>query len=70
MTGSERSVAMALTYYHPYVSGLTEAARLVAEGLVARGWRVTVVASRHERELPPCERVGESTSSELLSLLG
>lgn len=57
MMPADRSVAMALTYYHPYVSGLTEAARLVAEGLAARDWRVTVVASRHDRELPPRERV-------------
>ena len=30
---------MALTYYVPYVSGLTETARVIAEGLAARGWR-------------------------------
>lgn len=43
---------MALTYYSPYVSGLTNAARDVAEGLTARGWKVRVVATRHDRDLP------------------
>ena len=49
---------MALTYYAPYVSGLTETARVIAEGLAARGWRVTVVATRHDRALPKRETVG------------
>ena len=48
-------VAIALDYYAPYVSGLTECARIVAEGLVERGLRVVVVASRHDDDLPPCE---------------
>jgi glycosyltransferase involved in cell wall biosynthesis len=42
----------AVTYYTPYVSGLTEAVRIIAEGLAARGWRVAVVAARHDRSLP------------------
>jgi glycosyltransferase involved in cell wall biosynthesis len=41
-----------LTYYVPYVSGLTNYARDVAEGLAARGRRVTVVTTRHRRDLP------------------
>jgi glycosyltransferase involved in cell wall biosynthesis len=45
-------IVMALNYYSPYVSGLTEASRLVAEELVRRGHRVTVVAAQHEKELP------------------
>lgn len=43
---------MALTYYAPYVSGLTNAARDVAVGLAARGQRVTVVATQHDPALP------------------
>jgi glycosyltransferase involved in cell wall biosynthesis len=43
---------VALNYYAPYVSGVTEVARIVAEGLSARGWDVTVVASRHDEALP------------------
>jgi glycosyltransferase involved in cell wall biosynthesis len=41
-------VTVMLDYYTPYVSGLTEAARLTAEGLAARGWRVAVVCARHD----------------------
>ena len=44
-------VVMALTYYAPYVSGLTEAARVVAEGLAAEGRRVLVVTTRHDPSL-------------------
>lgn len=44
-------VVIALNYYSPYVSGLTNVARDVAEGLAARGWRVTVVASQHDPKL-------------------
>ena len=34
---STYDVVVGLTYYAPYVSGVTEAARVVAEGLAARG---------------------------------
>ncbi|MCW2529514.1 MAG: glycosyl transferase group 1 [Pseudonocardiales bacterium] len=50
-------LVVALNYYAPYVSGLTDTAKVVAEGLAARGWRVAVVAARHDRELPPRERL-------------
>jgi glycosyltransferase involved in cell wall biosynthesis len=45
-------LAVVLNYYSPYVSGLTESAREIAEGLAARGRKVAVVASRHDRSLP------------------
>jgi glycosyltransferase involved in cell wall biosynthesis len=45
-------LTVALTYYEPYVSGLTHTARCVAEGMAARGWRVAVVAAQHDRTLP------------------
>ena len=41
-------VVMAVNYYAPYISGLTEAARIVAEALAAQGKRVLVVAGQHE----------------------
>ncbi len=44
-------VVMALTYYAPYVSGLTNAARDVAVGLARQGWRVSVVATQHDPAL-------------------
>ncbi len=47
-----------LTYYAPYVSGLTNVARDVAEGLAARGWQVCVVACQHDPDLPTRERLG------------
>ena len=46
---------VALDYYAPYVSGLTNVARDVAEGLAARGHRVRVLTSRHDRSLPERE---------------
>ncbi|MBD8529902.1 MULTISPECIES: glycosyltransferase family 4 protein [unclassified Massilia] len=45
-------LVIALNYYRPYVSGLTNVARDVAEGLAARGWRITVVAAQHAPALP------------------
>jgi len=47
-----------LTYYSPYVSGLSNMARDIAEGLAERGRRVTVVTSRYDRSLPREERIG------------
>ena len=43
---------IALTYYTPYVSGLTNAARDLAEGLAERGKRVRVITTRHDASLP------------------
>jgi glycosyltransferase involved in cell wall biosynthesis len=48
---------IALNYYAPYVSGLTNVARDVAVGLVERGHRVRVVTSRHDPGLPPTEEL-------------
>jgi glycosyltransferase involved in cell wall biosynthesis len=55
----ERSddLVIALTYYAPYVSGLTNMARDIAEGLAARGRRVTVVTSRYDSSLPREEEI-------------
>jgi glycosyltransferase involved in cell wall biosynthesis len=50
-------LCVAVNYYSPYVSGLTEVARVVAEGLAARGWRVAVVAARHDSALPTWEHL-------------
>ncbi len=43
---------MVLTYYRPHTSGLTIYAQRLAEGLVRRGHRVTVLATRHRPDLP------------------
>ncbi|QSB12889.1 glycosyltransferase family 4 protein [Natronosporangium hydrolyticum] len=50
-------LTVALTYYEPYISGLTHTARCVAEGMVQRGWRVAVVAAQHDRTLPRRETI-------------
>lgn len=54
---SGRELVVALTYYAPYVSGLTETARQVAEGLAASGWGVTVITTQHDSRLPRNEIV-------------
>lgn len=46
-------ILMALTYYYPHWTGLTAFAQRIAEGLAARGHRVTVVTSRYARDLAP-----------------
>jgi glycosyltransferase involved in cell wall biosynthesis len=51
-------LVIALTYYAPYVSGLTNMTRDIAEGLAERGRRVTVVTSRFDRSLPCAEAIG------------
>ncbi|MDJ0820558.1 MAG: glycosyltransferase family 4 protein [Paracoccaceae bacterium] len=48
MTSKRFDVCIVLNYYTPYMSGLTETARVVAEGLAAKGWRVAVVCTSHE----------------------
>ena len=50
-------VAVALNYYAPYVSGLTETARILAEKLAERGYKVAVAATRHEPDLPEFETI-------------
>lgn len=52
MSHDDFDVAVVLNYYAPYVSGLTETARIVAEGLADRGMRVAVVTTRHDPDLP------------------
>jgi glycosyltransferase involved in cell wall biosynthesis len=51
------NILVTLTYYHPHWTGLTMIARHLAEGLAARGHTVTVLASRHERDLPKREEI-------------
>ncbi|MFF5219492.1 glycosyltransferase family 4 protein [Micromonospora sp. NPDC000442] len=53
--GSTFDLTVVLNYYAPYVSGLTEVARIIAEGMAARGHRVAVVTSRHDSALPARE---------------
>ncbi len=57
MSTEDYDVVVALTYYAPYVSGVTEAARVTAEGLAARGQRVLVIAGHHDPATPARERI-------------
>lgn len=50
-------LVVALNYYAPYVSGVTEAARVTAEGLAERGLRVLVVCGRHDESSPAKETI-------------
>ncbi len=52
LTPFTTDVLIALNYYTPYISGLTNVARDVAEYLVQQGLRVTVVTTRHDKSLP------------------
>jgi glycosyltransferase involved in cell wall biosynthesis len=49
------NILTVLNYYHPYVSGLTEYARLISEGAATRGFNVTVLTGRHAPDLPESE---------------
>lgn len=48
-------ILVGLTYYKPYISGLTIYAARVAEAWARAGHQVTVLTSRHVKELPPEE---------------
>lgn len=50
-------VVVGLNYYAPYVSGVTEAARVTAEGLAARGWKVLVICGQHDSSTPRREHI-------------
>ncbi|HWO60499.1 MAG TPA: glycosyltransferase family 4 protein, partial [Umezawaea sp.] len=54
-------LVIALTYYAPYVSGLTNFARDVAEGLAERGRKVRVITTRHDPALPSEEVINGVT---------
>ena len=48
---------MVLYYYYPYVSGLSEVARILSESLVKQGYSITVLTTRHEPSLKSRERI-------------
>jgi glycosyltransferase involved in cell wall biosynthesis len=50
-------VLISLTYYRPHVSGLTIYVERLAGELAARGHDVTVLTSRHDRDLPAEETI-------------
>lgn len=44
----KKNILMVLNYYYPYISGVSEVARLLSEELVAQGHTVTVLCSNHD----------------------
>jgi len=49
-------ILFSITYYCPYVSGLSIAVKRLAEALVKRGFKPTVLCMQHEKILKPEER--------------
>ena len=47
----KKKVLIGLTYYFPYISGLSQYAKLLAEGLVKDGYRVEIITSKFENKL-------------------
>lgn len=56
----KRNILIVLSYYHPYVSGVSEYARLLAEGL-AKKYDITVLTGQHDPALPDRELLNECT---------
>ncbi len=50
-------ILFSLTYYSPYVSGLTEYVKNLAEALAGEGQQVKVICLRHKRELAEREKI-------------
>lgn len=51
-------ILFSVSYYHPYISGLTLAASLWAEALVKKGETVTVLTMQHDKSLPKHGSIG------------
>jgi glycosyltransferase involved in cell wall biosynthesis len=51
------NILFSITYYTPYVSGLTLCARRIAEGLAGRGHQVTMLTMRHDTRVPEHETI-------------
>lgn len=50
-------ILITLLYYYPHPTGLTYHVQLVAEELARRGHQVTVLASRHSKDLPTGQEI-------------
>lgn len=62
-------ILFSLTYYFPYVSGLTLYAQRVAEGLTERGHRIEVLTSQHLKSLPKEEKIDKVSVTRIPYLL-
>jgi glycosyltransferase involved in cell wall biosynthesis len=52
-----QNILINLTYYYPNISGLSQYAKILAEELVKRDNRVTVLCGKHQRDLAELENV-------------
>ncbi len=52
-----KSILIVLYYYRPYISGLSEFAKNLAENLTAIGYRVTVLTTQYKKNLPARELI-------------
>ncbi|KZC17584.1 hypothetical protein RHOFW510R12_05035 [Rhodanobacter sp. FW510-R12] len=57
---SRKRILLVLSYYHPYISGISEYAKMLAEGL-AQHHDITVLTGRHLDTLPTREEIGGVT---------
>ncbi len=48
-------ILISLTYYSPYISGLTRTAQTIAEGLAQKGHQVTILCIKHDHKLSNTE---------------
>lgn len=62
-------ILICLSYYYPNISGLTLYAKTLAEELVARGNKVTIITSHHAKALP-CEELINGVKVIRLSTVG
>jgi glycosyltransferase involved in cell wall biosynthesis/ubiquinone/menaquinone biosynthesis C-methylase UbiE len=51
------NILFVLTYYTPHWTGLTQHAKRLAEGLVKKGHKATVVTTQHDAELPLADTI-------------
>lgn len=51
------NILFSITYYHPYISGLTECVRRLAEALAGRGHRVSLLCMQHDLHSAERERL-------------
>lgn len=56
-TAPKRRILVVLYYYLPYISGLSEYARRLAEALVVSGFEVTVLSTQYDETLPREESI-------------
>jgi glycosyltransferase involved in cell wall biosynthesis len=57
MSARRYDLAIVVNYYHPYLSGVAQTAKVVAEGLTERGFAVAVVTAQYDDRLARREQL-------------